>query len=327
MIIIGSSCVVYNSGYMNRPISDLDVICTNDEFKTFVKEIIKVNPEARLLELGSRDKGKRHVIFDNAGQKMIVEADILDDEGNKFFETNNVIYEYRNNICTHRYITLFGVSQFVWVSKTILYYILKHSHKYLKNSPHFKKTMDDIIHLEETAGMNFDEIMNSHFFKKFYDMRVKETYNYSHPKLNTTKDQFFTDSVPYKYDHDTIHEAVKHLDKPAYQYYMQEGAQVNCSKEAFDNLPEIVKLYGVLEESYVLALERAIIPFNADPKKAFDTALMKVCTSITSGWFREYAWKNYYKVQEMYHASFVNKFTQALEAGKIQPFNGSMYGN
>ena len=98
-----------------------------------------------------------------------------------------------------------------------------------------------------------------------------------------------------------------------------------CDMEKFKAQPEIVKLYGVLEESYVLALERAIIPFGTDPKRAFDIALEKVCTSITSGVFREYAWQNYFKVQELYHESFVQKFNTALAAGKILPFTGGMY--
>jgi hypothetical protein len=30
-------------------------------------------------------------------------------------------------------------------------------------------------------------------------------------------------------------------------------------------------------------------------------ALDKVCTSITSGWFREFAWQNYDEVVKIYH--------------------------
>jgi hypothetical protein len=88
----------------------------------------------------------------------------------------------------------------------------------------------------------------------------------------------------------------------------------------FDNLPDIVKLYGVLEESYVLALERAVIPLNVSADRAFEIALEKVCTSITSGWFREFAWENYDEVKKLYHESYVNKFNIALVVGKIKGF-------
>ena len=138
------------------------------------------------------------------------------------------------------------------------------------------------------------------------------------------KENFFTNNVKYVYDHDTIHAAVKLLDRPAYTYYMQDGAEVNCDKIKFYEQPEIVRLCGVLEESYVLALERSVIPFKSDPDKAFKMALQKVCTSITGGWFREYAWQNYDKVLELYHKSYVDKFNVALSKGEILPFKSEM---
>lgn len=84
------------------------------------------------------------------------------------------------------------------------------------------------------------------------------------------------------------------------------------SKDKFFSCHPNVQLYGVLEEAYVLALERHQIPnnFKPDPKASFDIALEKICTSITSGWFREFAWENYYKVQELYSPNYVTKFKQ-----------------
>jgi hypothetical protein len=52
---------------------------------------------------------------------------------------------------------------------------------------------------------------------------------------------------------------------------------------------------------------------------------MKVCTSITSGWFREYAWENYHRVLQMYSDDFVVQFKQGLAEGKVKPFKGSLY--
>lgn len=129
------------------------------------------------------------------------------------------------------------------------------------------------------------------------------------------------------YDHDSIHDAMKHLRYPAYQYYKPAVAEVFCSQEMFNKQHIDVRLYGVLEEALVLALERSQIPFNyePDPKKSFDIALNKVCTSITSGWFREFAWEHYDRVQEMYNSNYVDRFKKALADGIIKPFTGSMY--
>ncbi len=151
----------------------------------------------------------------------------------------------------------------------------------------------------------------------FFKARERETYAYQHPRLNVSKKDFFNgDGVKYYYEHDTIHLAMAQLDKPAYRFYQPEDSEVNTSKELFFTQPEQIRLYGVLEEAYVLSLERAIIPFGdkVSPKQAFDIALMKVASSITSGWFRAFAWENYDAVQALYSDDYVNRFWKAVEA-------------
>jgi hypothetical protein len=201
-----------------------------------------------------------------------------------------------------------------------LLYLLKMTHRFRKNSPHFLKTMRD-IHLMREAGA---VIRPEH--EEFYKRRLKETLDYKHPKLNQNKKQFFTDDVPYVYDHDTIHQAIKLYDKPAYEFYKKDAAEVECSKEMFFQIDNKYRLAGVYEEACVLALERSQIPYpETDRKKSFDMALMKVCTSITSGWFREYAWENYLKVQDLYYMmtmakeNYVDVFNKGLEAGVVKP--------
>lgn len=201
-------------------------------------------------------------------------------------------------------------------------YFLKMSHRFKKDSKHFLKTMQD-IRLLRSLGAKIPE-----GFEELFKQREAETYTYSHPDLTVDKGDFFKQHETfYKYDHDTIHEAVAVGIKPAYTYYMKDGAQVMCDRQKFEELPYYDKLLGVLEESYVLALERSLIPnnFRPYPKVAFDMALEKVCTSITSGWFREFAWENYFQVQALYSSEFVDKFQDALKSGKIKPFERTLY--
>ena len=195
---------------------------------------------------------------------------------------------------------------------------LKLTHRYLKNSPHFLKTMADIQIFRQEGAM----LLEKH--KNFFEIREKATYTYSHPKLNKSKYSFFTPDVPYVYDHDTIHEAMKHLDKPAYSFFKPEHSEVWCDKKMFFDASEEVRLYAVLEETYVLALERSQIPFDYSPLPmySFMKALEKVCTSITSGWFREYAWENYYKVTKLYDNNYVARFKEALDKGIVKPHEG-----
>lgn len=202
-------------------------------------------------------------------------------------------------------------------------YTLKLSHRYLKNSPHFLKTVDDVAYMRGLGAKVFDQA--------WLKQREAETYVYKHPKLNVMKGDFFKgDGVQYVYDHDDIHMAVAHMPlplslkrAPAYTFYMKDGAQVQCDKNKFFGLPEEYRLYGVLEEAQVLALERSQIPFRGkvEPRRSFDIALQKVCTSITSGWFREFAWENFRKVEGMYEADYVDRFWAAVEAGRVRKFD------
>lgn len=191
---------------------------------------------------------------------------------------------------------------------------LKLSHRYLRNSPHFLKTMKDIW-LLRAWGVT----IHSGFLKDWLARREKETLNYGHPTLNQSKMGFFDASVPYKYDHDSIHKAVAFRDVPAYTKYKGDKQEVMCSKGKFFSLSLLEQLEGVAEEAYVLALERSLIPHLGalTPKQAFDKALMKVCTSITSGWFREFAWENYSLVQAIFNENYVDKFKIALFNGEI----------
>ena len=199
----------------------------------------------------------------------------------------------------------------------------KESHKFKKDSVHFLKTLTDIKLLYSIgAQLPLDSI-------ELLQERERLTYTNKLPNLNVTKGEFFDpNTVQYKYDHDSLHLAVKVFDKPAYNYYKPDEAEVFCSESLFWMNPASIRLAGVYEEACVLALERSLIPFNfkPNPDKAFATAFEKVSTSITSGFFRDFAYNHYHDVWKFYHAQggsiYVQRFLKALESGIILPFGG-----
>ena len=214
-----------------------------------------------------------------------------------------------------------SAAEFLTLSEEIpsldLLYTLKMSHRFLKNSPHFKKTMNDIT-LMRSAGAR---LVHPEWLKR----REAETYTYAHPKLNQTKADFFSaDGIDYIYDHDSLHEAMKFGDRPAYTMYAVPGEEVKSSRILFEDLPFPIRINAVLEEALVLALERSQIPFpQTDPDRSFEIALMKVCTSITSGWFRSFAYDSYHDVMTAYRQlpiSYVERFRLALDDGIVKPF-------
>lgn len=291
MIIIGSQALNQHIPNLRTP-KDWDVVGRYDEIVEFI---------------GTFEGTLHFCIPKNFGKKLVARKGDTYIEGDIAWEgsSSEKFLELMEAEGCEKYASLNGL------------YALKMSHRYLRNSPHFGKTMEDIQTMRELGAE-----IPMHYME-FMELREKETYYYKHPNLDQNKNNFFeTEGVEYTYDHDTIHEAVKVGEKPAYTYFLENGAQVKCSKEKFEKLDYVVQLRAVLEEAYTLALERALIPFNFEstPRKAFSTALMKVCTSITSGWFREFAWEHYDEVWSLYNDDYAEKFKVALTKGEILPY-------
>lgn len=219
-------------------------------------------------------------------------------------------------------------------------YWLKMSHRYKKNSPHFLKTRNDILFMR---GLGIDVRTPPAWYKQ----REKETYTYNHPNLQAgqSKSNFFgtadeggtgmalsgtgigAGGIQYFFNHDWVHEVVSKMygaEVPAYTLYQKDGEAVACDRGKFDSLPFTERLRGVMEEATVLALERSQIPARLDPdwrregrnpapEWSFQHALEKVCTSITSGWFREFAWENYDGALRDYRHDYADVFWKAVD--------------
>lgn len=285
----------------NREPNDLDIVGTYDEIQNFINHLKKTEKVFARYPFAS---GKKFYI---KTEKRIIEAEVAWDNSNSLVLQNMINQDGKES-------SFEGYP--VMVCPFNLLYTLKMSHRYLKDSPHFLKTMKD-IQLFRSYSATIPED-----YQEFYKERQKLQYNYNLPKLKQGKDTFFSgDGIIYEFDHDTIHEAVKFLEQPAYTYYAD--GEVWSSKEKFAQCSEEVKLFGVLEESLVLACERSQLAFNPapDPTWSFEHALFKVCTSITSGFFREYAWENYDKVVNLYNKvgiGYIDKVRSGIDKGIVK---------
>lgn len=311
MLLIGSHALKYYIEISREP-KDYDVICTYSEFEDWIKSLKPDKPDLCY----PINKGKTIVV---KKEKYIFEFEIA-------WENSSAadILEISKTQSLDK-ITLPIASSEVRIAHPYTLYALKISHRYLKNSPHFNKTLSDIKIIRKYGFGIIPESLKDWLVK-----REKETYTYDHPNLNQSKSDFFdpNQGINYVYDHDSIHEAMKHLDKPAYSYFKEDDKEVKCSKEKFQKLPYITQIYSVLEEVYVLALERSQIPFRGlvDPKRSFLLALEKVCTSITSGWWREFAWENYNVILQHYNPEYVEKFWEAERKGLIKLYEKKLAG-
>lgn len=305
MILIGSRALSLRaSALLLRKPLDFDFVSTMSEYEEWLqKNSAKVNPTKIYSEMN--------------GKKMIVEG------------STNIEFEIITPGSTAEMLatlvkqdkdtfeTPFGL-----VPNLDLLFTIKSSHKFLKNSPHFWKTVID-YHVMKQAGAKIRPE-----YQEFFKIREKETYNYSHPKLNVSKENFFKDDgLTYVWDHDSIHCSVARGERPAYTYYMKDGEQVLCDKNKFFSLPLQMQLNGVIEEASVLAIERSLVPHvNVwTPEYAWKFALSKVCSSITSGWFRSFGYDNILEILKQYPTGYWEKFQEDIKIGLVKSFTGSKY--
>lgn len=316
MLLIGSQALIHYTALTRRPL-DIDVIATFDELGGLTSSL-KRQGWVDSIPLSVN----KTVLRCEDGRIVEVELAWEGTAARKLLE-RHADHPIRNGFVSLNAGLPFPASP----ASLDELYTLKMSHRYLKNSPHFLKTRNDIMMMRTMGARVFDEA--------WLKQREDETYTYNHPRLNVMKKDFFTgDGVQYVYDHDDIHKAVAHVRHPdgeaalgrfasavpAYTLYMKDGEEVKSDRRKFFAHDESVRLYGVLEEAQVLALERSQIPFRGkvDPRRSFDIALQKVCTSITSGWFREYGWENFSLVEAMYESDYVDRFWKAVDEGRVR---------
>jgi hypothetical protein len=312
MLLIGSRALVANNPELEgvRKVVDWDFICTIEQFTAWHKA-----NKANLQFAVPTQQGKYYHARDKDGMNYEFELAWPGTSAAKLLDgyTLNKVGECATAI-----------------NEDLL--MIKMCHRYKRNSPHFLKTMSDIIFLRsKVKDSEYEKWINLLPNQLIVKLREEESYNYAHPKLNVSSKDFFNgDGVQYVYDHDSIHEAVALMrtengyeskPRPAYTMYMKENSEVMTCKERFFSpfLDDKVRLYGVYEESCVLALERSQIPHGLGKEGgptarwSFEMALMKVCTSITSGWFRAYAWENYHRVMELYNELGEDEYIQRFQ--------------
>lgn len=154
------------------------------------------------------------------------------------------------------------------------------------------------------------------------------------PKLSKSSKKFFSQSHKFfksYFIHDNIHHVMAHLDKPLYEYMQPDPNAAFCSKAMWDAFPEDWKDKCVLEEAYVIALERKLIPnvFGGEkyvsPQDAIQWSLMRIATTLCSGWFRQWACDNWVRIVSKVDSNYFDKFLSAIDDGKIQMSSGVNY--
>lgn len=299
MLVIGSGALsirlAEKGGRFRKP-ADLDIICTHAQMRAICKSYGQ-EPE-RVKQW--------HWRITAIPKFRQIEFDIA--------EENNSNAAYLNlSLPDNHLLNVNGF--FIPVATLEILYSIKRSHRFIAR--HWEKNIRD-YHL-------LKGIVKDDAFPDLTKMRQEEHNAHKTPSLQKTKDEFFDDDVSnHVFEHDQMHEVMAHRERPLFTYIQISPERVTTDKNKFFELSLNEQRLCVLEEAYVIALERAIIPMifegkkMADSRSAMQWALMRICTTLTGGWFRTFASDNYIELWSMYDREYVNKFLTAVEEGRIK---------
>lgn len=252
--------------------------------------------------------GSRALFVHNKNFKLKNDADwdIITDDADLKFKLNldkieTSTYDFLNNYEFERYISddkiiINGVELYPLSIKGLS--VIKRSHLYRdyffdKHITMYHKYLKNYAELDEEDFniLKRREYLTHEYFDKF-----------KHPSLNKSVKDFFDDYVVKKYDHDYLHTLYSYYDKPLYMNMQRDFSRAWCEKDLWDSFSYENKCKCVAEETYVIATERFLVPSNwtDNCKLSYFKALRKVCTTLTSGWFRDFAIDEYPSILDLY---------------------------
>lgn len=114
--------------------------------------------------------------------------------------------------------------------------------------------------------------------------------------LSKTKDEFFSDNVSYKYDHDYLHELVAFPNRPMYTKCLTDGESVLISEDKFRGMDYVDQVRMFREEVTVIAIERWLTnDVNRGRYSWYESYLMalkKTITNLTKNWANDFVIMN-----------------------------------
>lgn len=157
-------------------------------------------------------------------------------------------------------------------------YTMKISHSFWEiNGPRdWNKHASDIVFLSRKG---------TQFIRPLYEILLpiwKERYRAHPTNLNQSSEQFFSDAVNRKYDHDSVHVSIAYGDVPLYVSILREDSDVAVDNGKFWSMDHYTQIRLVREEIYATALERILIPahYQGSPSAAYHWALRRTATSL-----------------------------------------------
>jgi hypothetical protein len=322
-LLVGSAALRHWYPERRRP-KDFDFFTTLREFDRWANEY-----EHCIYNIAPEEDGQEHkrVVLLSVGIQLEFELALDDASSTRWF---------LKNAESQTTIDLFGLMATIASPFELL--MIKRSH--LHRPYQWPKHIDDYHFLckrKLTLGAPLLKVVARRAAER--DARDQQR-----PRVSLAMDNaaFFTQSdgvLRRHFAHDDLHEVVSYHGTPMYMKIKHDQSKAAVDRKLFDALPIAHKYQVVREEAYAIALERAIIPHwlmqhaMADAGligahevsipseligRAYDYALMRICTTLTSGWFRDFAIDQHYHLRQP-DVDYVKKFLTAVAHGRLRP--------
>jgi hypothetical protein len=302
MLIVGSQALTKNFNLPNRKVKDTDIIGTLADFE-YLKSIL--NPK----EIRQKDE----II----GLIDITPSDLFPEINTKNVE----ILVADNSISLKLYLEHDAAFDGIKYASPEVLFSLKKSHIHFPIK--FEKHIADYCLLYDHFN-GVDSL--SSITKINFQETEKRRGKLRTPSLNKSTNTFFGQSEKFfksYFIHDHIHMIMAHYDAPLYEKMQRDPSIAKCEKDMWELFTFEEKCKCVLEEAMVIALERKIIPMIFGGGEfwtatdALKWSLMRVCTTLCSGWFRQFATDNYMRIQQYINPNYVELFLTKYDQGLI----------
>lgn len=321
MILIGSRAYAFNFKDFKRTnlISDYDLIMKEADFKNWFNE----NRSFIKSSIPTSENKYKLILLKN-DVKVNYEIEIVIESDNE--SSNNLLFlNLSETVLIDETYKGFLGEEFKIMNSRFLG-LTKKSH--ITYPIHFEKNMIDLQFIMKYENTQFKSSDLSEVESLYLKRRIEETklrVPQNTPKLNVSTDDFFSSKLPVNayFVHDDLHRLMAHRDKPIFEMMQRDNTKAWCEKDMFFKLPFEYRLEAVIEEAYVISMERYIIPqFGKDLNNhfiCFKKAVQRICTTLTSGWFREFALENYNSILNKYDENYSLKFINAYKNDLIKP--------
>lgn len=164
----------------------------------------------------------------------------------------------------------------------------------------WEKTIHDIMFLRR-KGCKLDKALYDALYAHWSVFHRQKRIN-----LNVKNEEFFTQYVGRKLDHDWLHGYLAFGAEPMHNRIRKDLGSPLCSEKLWTALSDDDKVKCALEEVYVIATER-FIPRGYPPKFAKTKSLKNLITTMTKGWFNLFLIENYETLQKHDNTHWINK--------------------